>query len=960
MDAPEPFASLAALRDANRRLIEQLELYGDDDFPDFFLDEIERFRARGAATGVILSTVDERGEAQSFVNFWLTILFNGGRRPGSVLLAPFDSAAARARAEGAPPYKGLDAFQPEDKGAFFGRAAAVKAMLERLGTARLLAVTGLSGSGKSSVVRAGLVPQLAEGALPGSVDWTIVGPVVPGRDPLAVLGRVGPAPAQRLAHPHDLRARLEALTPPVLLIVDQFEEVFSLCPDEDERRLVLASLAEAARDTRGRYFVVLTMRSEYDSRVEIDSGFAALFAEGRIQIGALSARELRMAIEQPAIQIGVAFESGLAEELVQRVLGEPAGLPLLQFTLLELWKRQVDNRLTWGAYAELGGRPREILARRATEVYESFQTPHDQILTRRIFLALAEIGAGLEATSRRVARVELDRIGSRDSVDRVLGIWQENGLIRVSPAGPIGPASQVEVAHEALIRNWDLLVGWIEDHFAEKRRRRVLTEQARAWREGKDTLLGELSLAEAEALEDLDADERAYVAASRSEADRQNRAIRWRRRFAAAAVVGSLLLTALAFSGYVVADRQTREASLQRRDAERSGYEAREAAARAETAVRRIRQIEALSRAALLRSEAQSAAAVRHAQAQLARAVTARDRLLVEQRRIGTRTQAATGELAKLERAIREKNEALVTAQEQARVAESALTQAEATIARAESVVAQERPTIRIQDFAAGRIPPVWQRLTEAPIRTRILDQARSVGVVYMRAADGASQATAFMVGQRLAATLLPSSTNTATQGWTLRFGDDARGQGAAFEVRARAAEVGFPDLGVKLVLLDIVAPAGVTLPPPLPLSEVTGTGRAAIRRFRGPVEDLGLFAPETGATVYLIGFPTSGGGNAAAAGAADSAGGVKRVQPGFVLAAVSGAGTTRQIRHDITTAPGNMGSPLFDIASGRVVGIHWGGSARSIGKYAVALDAAVLNAPALAPLLPRLGVSAK
>ena len=609
MDA-NPFDSASALREANRLLVEKLHTFGED-FPASFLGELEYFQRRTAATGAYLSALEDRSEAQSLINFWQTILFNGGRRPETIILAEFDMEAARARAGGSPPYKGLEAFQIVDCAAFFGRATVVREMLDRLATHRLLAVTGLSGSGKSSVVRAGLIPRLREGELPGSREWRVADPVVPGRDPIGALSELAEqcgGARGRLAAPSALVAALDRGGAPALISVDQFEELFTVCDNDEDRRFTLDALTLAATGGAFRHIVIVTMRSEFDSRVETHPAFAALFAAGRIQIGALSAHELRSAIEEPANQVGVAFEPGLPEELVQRVLGEPAGLPLLQFTLLELWKRRsADNKITWAAYTdpELGGSPREILARRANQVYESFATNQDRIFSERIFLALAEIGSGLEPTARRVTREELDRIGTRDSLDYVLRVWQENGLVRISPPpdpdAPIAPDSQVEVAHEALIRNWERLVGWIEDHFATTRRRRVLTERARAWWEGKGELLGELSLMEAETYESLTDNERDYVTASQAGVELARRKMRRRNRIALLGSVAMAILTIAAtvssiaaLNSYNRALQEGEEAEEARGAAQASAYRARRAEEQAsqsrEYALRQVRE----------------------------------------------------------------------------------------------------------------------------------------------------------------------------------------------------------------------------------------------------------------------------------------------------------------------------------------------------------------------------------
>lgn len=604
------FASVGAARAANGQLLDRLEGLDPDRLPPDFITEIERFRARAAATGAILSSVEDRGELQTSINFWTTLLFSSSQRPSSVVLKRFDREAARARAGAAPPYKGLDPFQIEDEDKFFGRSRSVAEMLDRLASQRLLAVLGLSGSGKSSAVRAGLIPRLRQGAAHDSADWLILDPVVPGKRPLdaltQVLRQVDPASSFR-ADPDAFVEELDRAGRRVLVSIDQFEELFTLDPPEEERQQFIDILSQVATAGRHPHVVVLTMRSEFDTRTRRYEALDALFESGRVQIAALSPRELRSAIVQPADQVGLTLEAGLTEELVQAVVGEPAGLPLLQFALLELWKKRSDqNQLTWKAYKNLGGNPREILAQRADDIYREFGLQEDREISRRIFLALVQLGAGLEPMSRRVLRSELDETiaRGRDNIDRVLRKWRENGLIRISPPGAITPESQVEVAHEALIRNWSRLGEWIEDAFASTRRRRLLTEKALAWREGKGELLGELSLSDAETYESFTEEEREYLTASQVGVEQARHKMRRRNRIALAGSVTMAMLTVAAVLASVMAYQSRTLASEEGARAEKSGIaavrfgKAAKASARmASDAEKRARRAEELAQA---------------------------------------------------------------------------------------------------------------------------------------------------------------------------------------------------------------------------------------------------------------------------------------------------------------------------------------------------------------------------
>jgi hypothetical protein len=968
MAAADPFDSASSMREGNRRLLERLDGFGDDDLPAGFLDEVELFQRRAAATGVYLSALDDRSEAQSLINFWLTVRFTGGARPETIILEDFDTQAARARAGGAAPYKGLDSFQVEDVASFFGRTSAVRVMLDRLGAHRMLAVTGLSGSGKSSVVRAGLIPRLREGELPGSREWRVPDPIVPGKDPVRALAdlaaRLAPSSGP-LRDPADLVAALDSTGVPVLLSIDQFEELFTLCEREEDRLFVLQALTAVAATGKHRHVVVVTMRSEFDSRVETDPAFAALFAAGRIQIGALSARELRTAIEQPAAQVGVQFEPGLPDELVQRVLGEPAGLPLLQFTLLQLWKHPTPhNKLGWEAYTSLGGSPREILARRATQVFESFETNQDRTFSHRIFLALAEIGAGLEATSRRVVRSELDRIGSRDSVDHVLGVWRENGLIRISPPGPIGPTSQVEVAHEALIRNWDLLVGWIEDHFAETRRRRVLTEQALAWKEGgHDTLLGELSLKEAEGLADLDPVESDYVAASRAEIDRQYRAIRRRNWAGAAVAAASLLLlagavwaAAFAWDERDRANDATRQSMIQAAD-----FEQRSRALQRQTSQQLMVAEKATSEAriALARAKAEEAA-VRSARdrlkAQLDQALRKRDSMLAQQRQIGAATASAAYKLKDLRAQIEDLQKSKLAAELALDQKAEEVEQLNGTVDQLTSqalTTASERPAILLEpdgrlEVALGEsgIPVSWQKSLVGH-RSAIEAAARSVGRLQGGGTAPGSHGTAFMVGNGIAMALrfeLPRSGDV--RGMTIDFSTRPQGDGGReFAVESVIAEFAVPSREQAIVLLRVARRnrLGQSLPPPLPVAELTRA--LAADRF-AEAGSPAMLEPYKGMELYLVGYPVPDLRmpveiNQAVLGDVAAA---KRIQPGALLDYTM-SGRTGVLKYDSTTFGGNGGSPVIDLDTGLVIGIHLGGEFGK-GKMGIAFFASVVRAP--------------
>ncbi|MFL5804092.1 MAG: WD40 repeat domain-containing protein [Roseiflexaceae bacterium] len=519
------FASLAALKAAHGELAQRRRANAKT---AVLLDDIGVFLRRGQATGALLDDDDERAAAQSLLNYWANILYRAGREPPDATLAEFDQLLAPELPDALCPYVGLDAFRETDHELFHGRQPLIEELIERLKTNRLLAVVGSSGSGKSSLVRAGLLPALKAGALPGSAGWRYCPTIVPGSQPLATLERTLSA-AQQEASSVDESPAGDA---PLVLVVDQFEELFTLCADEQERESFADRLLELARSPDARHTVILTMRIDFEENVAKLPALQAAFQQARVQVTALSAGDLRAAIEEPARRAGLKFEAGIVDELVRNILGERVGLPLLQFTLLKLWETRERNRVTWAAYRRLGN-AREALARSADAFYQELLA-EEQVTARRILLRMVRPGAGLEVTSNRIRRAALYQGGeARDRVDRVLDKLIAARLVRQT-AGETADDAQVEVAHEALIRNWPRLMDWIEQEREALRQRQRLAEAAEQWQaldRDPGALLRGALLDEALRYDGLGALEQAFLQASQSAqaaAEREQEAARQR------------------------------------------------------------------------------------------------------------------------------------------------------------------------------------------------------------------------------------------------------------------------------------------------------------------------------------------------------------------------------------------------------------------------------------------------
>jgi WD40 repeat protein len=503
-----PFPSLPALHAAHVELIRRHRESGAA--PELIAD-IDDFIQRGSASGVLLDADADRETAQGLLDYWSTIVLRTGHEPPDATLADFDAELAPELDDALCPYVGLDAFRENNAGIFFGRQRLIHELVERLRDHRLIAVVGPSGSGKSSVVRAGLLPALRAGALPQSASWREYPPIVPGADPLRALARLfQPAGsgsgwlADQVARfkqdrGHLTRLVAESGAPAAVLCIDQFEEVFTLTEEEASRRALIDNLLHLIDAPGAQHSVILTMRTDFEPFVAREPDLQARFAEGRVPVTPLSAAELREAIEKPAAQVGLKFEDGVVDALLGDLLGEPAALPLLQFTLLKLWENRQRNRVTIDSYKRLGG-GRLALARSADEFYSDL-IPEEQVTARRILLRMVRPGEGLEVTSNRIRRASLYQGGEDPGrVDRVLGKLIAARLVRVT-GGDTPEDEQIEVAHEALVRNWPTLVDWLEDERAALATRRRLEAKAAEWvrlGRGSSGLLDREQLLEAE------------------------------------------------------------------------------------------------------------------------------------------------------------------------------------------------------------------------------------------------------------------------------------------------------------------------------------------------------------------------------------------------------------------------------------------------------------------------------
>ncbi|HWL90153.1 MAG TPA: BTAD domain-containing putative transcriptional regulator, partial [Actinomycetota bacterium] len=319
------------------------------------------------------------------------------------------------------PYKGLRPFGEADAGDFFGRGELVDRLIARLNErdpeSRFLSVVGPSGSGKSSVVRAGLVPAIRAGALADGRPM-LVGELFPGTHPFdeleAALLRLSARPIPRLRDrlEEGSRGLLEVVgdafpeESEVVVVVDQFEEVFTLTHDVSEREAFLEALRVASVDPSSRVRVIVTLRADFFDRPLATPRFGELLGRRTETVTPLTPDELEQAIRGPAERVGVPPEPGLVAAIVTDVVHQPGALPLLQYALTELFERREDERLRLEPYLAMGGVAGAVSAR-ADRLYEA-SGPEGRRAIRQVLLRLVTLGEGRQDTRRRVVRSELD------------------------------------------------------------------------------------------------------------------------------------------------------------------------------------------------------------------------------------------------------------------------------------------------------------------------------------------------------------------------------------------------------------------------------------------------------------------------------------------------------------------------------------------------------------------------
>ncbi|WP_349239347.1 hypothetical protein [Streptomyces sp. CC224B] len=353
-----------------------------------------------------------------------------------------------------PPYQGLARFEPDDHDRFFGRDALVRTAYDLVKEHRFTAILGPSGSGKSSLLRAGLVPALRT----QTEHLTAIRIITPGAHPLRTHARaLEPAPGDG----------------DTVVVIDQFEEMFTLCPDPAERAEFIDRLL-IVRDPASRLRIVIALRADFYGRCAEHRDLADTLPCCSLLVGPMSPAELREAVVKPAQAAGMIVERDLTARLISETKDEPGGLPLLSHVLLETWRRSRGRTMTTEAYEAVGGLHGAIA--HTAETVHAQLTPDQAELARALLLRLITPGEGAADTRRPAPRAELDLAAAPGDVDRVLERLARARLVTLDD-------DTVDIAHEALITGWPRLHTWIEDNRERLRLHRQLTDAARTWQE---------------------------------------------------------------------------------------------------------------------------------------------------------------------------------------------------------------------------------------------------------------------------------------------------------------------------------------------------------------------------------------------------------------------------------------------------------------------------------------------
>jgi WD40 repeat protein len=538
----------------------------------------------GVFTGTLLRELDRLRETEGQVtNYTLTAAIQSVKGQSQqplplnkdeiLIIPPTILRPSGQRVLAVCPYKGLEYFTQKDAKYFYGRENLTGKLLEDVYTRSFLSIVGVSGSGKSSVVRAGLLHRLKLGdRFPDTEKWHIYEPMTPGKNPIQRLETLVDAKVETFK---DLI--LADLAPRVLLVIDQFEELVTQCEEVAQQQQFINCLLDAVEQTKNKLRLVLVIRYDFSGKwAEVSSRLAAKIAENQIFVDKMTPHELQEAIQKPADRVGLGIEPGLVTQIIKDVQNLQGNLPLLEYALTELWQhwqqQETLNLLRRTTYDSLGG-VAGALEKRANHFFATQLSEAEREVAKRIFWQLTQIAAESAFDTRRsVPRSELIALDSL--AGPVLEKLEKEKLVIPLENG------DVQFIHETLIRNWSVLRDWIEKNRAASLKIRPIEAAAKEWETQKkpaDLLLRGAKLAEAESFLQTYAETLPllslvpeYIAASVTERDRlikekeesRRRELRRARRTTAGALIAVLIVSGVAFFANLQRQEAVKQATI--------------------------------------------------------------------------------------------------------------------------------------------------------------------------------------------------------------------------------------------------------------------------------------------------------------------------------------------------------------------------------------------------------------
>ena len=501
--------SFTEAQDSHRQLLKERREHADE---REFLDRAAQFVETTKNLGSITDGPKDREGLQALLDYWVSVLYRAGVDVNTAILADFDLSTQPELADQDCPYVGLAKFTASEAQHFHGRKHVVEQLLARLRRDQVVVIVGRPGSGVSSIVAAGLIPEIKSGSLAEMDEFQVLPITWPGTAPVAALPEQVTRGGGVEAGGDDKQAGIDH---PLLLVIDNLDEIYALCTSAELRLEFMHLLERFITAPGSRNRLVLLCSVALSDSIADETNLATTwlreqFASKSYRVPPMTLGELRAAIVEPARRVGLQFDPGVPEDLVNDVFGEPAALPLLQFSLSRLWKYRTRNRISRETYTKLGG-GRRALGMAAEEIWTSLD-PNAQEVCRHILTRLVQLdgsGPGVEtgeqsdgmywAGNVRSQRLSVEALQSDcphpGVFNEVLERLLQEGLLKAVAAHG-GADYSVEIAHEALFQ-WQRYGNWLDQGRHELRNARWLEDQARKY-EAYGQLLNDRTLAHAQ------------------------------------------------------------------------------------------------------------------------------------------------------------------------------------------------------------------------------------------------------------------------------------------------------------------------------------------------------------------------------------------------------------------------------------------------------------------------------